>query len=176
LFCEEVRIRTFQCNSPVDCCLPPARWRQHLYLLPPGANENESVLPHQAKTQSLRTGFLVWWKNGRRIRTHLNAARTSAAGEGWTEPNLYFLSLLRKKMQIESVLPHHKKSNTKRCWTFCIECGFCLLVIGYVSSLFRINFPPSIIRSGNSVIAIDHRLVVADVLLRDGKYFAGVGI
>ena len=29
IFSFEEEIRTFKCNSPVDCCLPPAGWRQH---------------------------------------------------------------------------------------------------------------------------------------------------
>ena len=30
-------------NSPVDCCLPPAGWRQHLYFAPTEQNANESL-------------------------------------------------------------------------------------------------------------------------------------
>ena len=38
------RTRRFKCNSPVDCCLSPARRRQHLNFRPfPGENANESV-------------------------------------------------------------------------------------------------------------------------------------
>jgi len=44
----------------------------------------------------------------KRTRTHLNAARVSAAGEGLTEPlhNFYPCGI---KMQIESVIVHHRK-------------------------------------------------------------------
>jgi hypothetical protein len=31
-----------KCNSPVGCCLPPARWRQHLNFCPKGKNANRS--------------------------------------------------------------------------------------------------------------------------------------
>ena len=37
----------------------------------------------------------------------LNAARVSAAGEGWTEPNLYFLSCCERKCKrIRPPLPY----------------------------------------------------------------------
>ena len=32
-----------KCNSPVDCCLPPAGWRQHLYFLPSGKKMQTSL-------------------------------------------------------------------------------------------------------------------------------------
>jgi len=48
-----------------------------------------------------------------------NAARTSAAGEGWTEPNLYFL-LCRKCKQVLVPLP--EKFNTV-CYLFLAEKG-----------------------------------------------------
>ena len=48
-----------------------------------------------------------------RTRTPLNAARMSAAGESWIEPNLYFLPV--QKMQIESCLRNHKNH-----WFICV--------------------------------------------------------
>ena len=40
--------RKIKCNSPVDCCLPPARWRQHLCRRPfPDGDANDSRTGHR---------------------------------------------------------------------------------------------------------------------------------
>ncbi len=45
LFMEWIGIRKIKCNSPVDCCLPTARRRQHINFCPMGKNANESHYP-----------------------------------------------------------------------------------------------------------------------------------
>ena len=62
------------------------------------------------KTPSIRMGFFVWSGIGDRTRTHLNAARVSAAADGSTEANNYF-ALQRAKCRsspISSTI--HEKS------------------------------------------------------------------
>jgi len=53
-----------------------------------------------------------------RIRTHLNAARMSAAGEGSTAPNLYFLSPQAKENANRIHHPPPKVLNAKALRTF----------------------------------------------------------
>ncbi|MBO5867471.1 MAG: hypothetical protein J6Q54_01020 [Oscillospiraceae bacterium] len=48
-----------ECNSPVDCCLPPAGWRRHLNFLPSGKNANR-VLYRPPKRKTTHTGGLFF--------------------------------------------------------------------------------------------------------------------
>ena len=55
-------------------------------------------VPCSKKKAAYKGGFSFWGNTGG-SRTHLNATRTSVAGEGWTEPHNYFR---KAKMQIDS--------------------------------------------------------------------------
>jgi len=55
---------------------------------------------------------LVWWRMDGEIRTHSSATVrwTVASTSANTGRYNYFLSPMRKKMQIESTIPHQKSS------------------------------------------------------------------
>jgi len=50
--------------------------------------------------------FFVLSRQMRRDLNNLNATRTSVAGEGWTEQNIYFLSAEQKENANKSRLAH----------------------------------------------------------------------
>ena len=73
LFSFDREIRTIQCNSPVDCCLPPARWRQlnnflslcernckRISTLGPIWQSDESQHSDQKTEQRLLFWFFIW--------------------------------------------------------------------------------------------------------------------
>ena len=46
-----------KCNSPMDCCLPPAGWRQHLNFCPSHARAKMQTSPFRCTKSSVHNGF-----------------------------------------------------------------------------------------------------------------------